>query len=187
MKTNSRGFTTIELAVVAAIVGILAAVCPSFNAEMAQGLFLVGASPLIAKLLRGLKVPMIACVVAALATALIGLRDIGSGAETAPSFRTLVKVTREGAAKASLAKLRTALEAYREEKGAYPENLNAIPAIPAITVPPATTPSAAIRHGRVSDGAGGWLYDNAKGSPSFGKVWINATHTDSKGAFWTAY
>ncbi|MBI2071761.1 MAG: gamma-glutamyltransferase [Gemmatimonadetes bacterium] len=38
----------------------------------------------------------------------------------------------------------------------------------------------------ITDGAG-WAYVNAPGDSNFGTVWVNCTHTDTKGSIWTSY
>ncbi len=35
--------------------------------------------------------------------------------------------------------------------------------------------------------AGGWSYVNAPGDGNFGTLWVNCTHTDTRGGVWTVY
>jgi hypothetical protein len=37
-----------------------------------------------------------------------------------------------------------------------------------------------------NDGAG-WLYNNRAADPNLGSVYVNCTHTDTKGSVWTTY
>lgn len=47
--------------------------------------------------------------------------------------------------------------------------------------------SAAVRYGDAADDAGGWHYDNVPGRPTYGRLRVNCTHTDSKGVRWDSY
>jgi len=37
------------------------------------------------------------------------------------------------------------------------------------------------------DDAGGWSYVNNQYGGDWGKVWVNCTHTDTKGDYWTEF
>lgn len=187
IRLDRQGFTTIEAAIVALIIGILAAACPSFNGEMAWGFLVIGLTPLVGKLLRRSNVPLAACVLASLTLAAYGLASLRRGVQTAPGFGRAIPRSHEATAKASLTQLRAVLEKYKKEKGSYPEDLGTIGSIPPVRTPPSYSASAAIQAGKQSDGSGGWLYDNIKGSRSFGRVWVNCTATDSEGKTWNAY
>ena len=38
-----------------------------------------------------------------------------------------------------------------------------------------------------TDDTGGWTHANWPGSPREGEIWINCTHTDSRGTVWSTY
>jgi hypothetical protein len=37
------------------------------------------------------------------------------------------------------------------------------------------------------DDTGGWVYDNDPKDKTFGSLWVNCTHTTTKGKSWTSY
>ena len=140
--SGKRGFTLIELMIVVAIIGILAAIA-------------------------------------------------------IPKFAELIRKSNEGASKGNLGSIRSALSIYYGDmEGQYPVDLNSLTvngkymtAIPKAKVPNWHADSASVNQAAapVSDSAGGWAYDNIATDSNFGSLWVNCTHTDTKGSIWTAY
>ena len=139
--SGKRGFTLIELMIVVAIIGILAAIA-------------------------------------------------------IPKFAELIRKSNEGASKGNLGSIRSALSIYYGDmEGQYPVDMNSLTvagkymtAIPKAKVPNwhADIATANQAQAPISD-AGGWAYDNVATDSNFGSLWVNCTHTDTKGSIWTAY
>ena len=138
---NKKGFTLIELMIVVAIIGILAAIA-------------------------------------------------------VPKFADLINKSKEGATKGSLSSVRSAIQVYYgDNEGVYPtDNLACLTTNGKyLTVmPKAKTPnyhpdSATVTTQTSSNDTGGWSYDNTVADTNFGTVWVNCTHTDTKGNVWTTY
>ena len=113
-----------------------------------------------------------------------------------PRFADLLGKSKSGAAKGNLGALRGALKVYYGDmEGQYPVALSSLTtsskylaAIPKGQVEPYHPLSASINEGpSPATDAGGWAYVNTDGDANFGSVWINCTHTDSKGSRWTEY
>ena len=115
-----------------------------------------------------------------------------------PKFADLIRKSSEGATKGSLGSLRSAIGIY------YGDMEGQFPADPASltvggrylrAIPPAKTPnyhpdSSAILLGSAAGGftdGGGWGYDAAPGDQDYGGIFVNCTHTDSKGSVWSSY
>jgi prepilin-type N-terminal cleavage/methylation domain-containing protein len=140
-KAN-RGFTLIELMIVVAIIGILAAIA-------------------------------------------------------IPKFAELIRKSNEGSSKGNLGAVRSALSIYYGDmEGLYPvelisltQNGKYMASIPKGKAPNYHPDSAAINTGSTNavNDAGGWAYDNVPGDANFGTLWVNCTHTDTKGSVWTTY
>lgn len=60
-------------------------------------------------------------------------------------------------------------------------------AIPPAVVPGLHPASAEVRPVGQTDDSGGWTHANWPGSEREGQIWINCTHTDSKGTLWSSY
>lgn len=114
-----------------------------------------------------------------------------------PKFADLVTKSKEGATKGSLGAVRSALSIYYGDlEGMYPVQVLSLTVNGKYltSVPYAKVPSY---HGDTSaedDGGaaapndqGGWAYDNVQADNNFGTLWVNCTHTDTKGTIWTVY
>ena len=112
-----------------------------------------------------------------------------------PKFANLIRKSNEGASKGNLGSIRGALSIYYGDlEGQYPNDMSSLDfmgkymtAIPPAKVPNYHTDSSVITNGAAPTDAGGWLYDNVTGDPNMGTVWVNCTHTDTKGSVWTVY
>ena len=124
---------------------------------------------------------------------------IGILAEIAiPKFAELIRKSNEGASKGSLGAIRSALSIYYGDmEGQYPTNLwsltingKYLSAIPRAKTPNYHSDSSGTNQSSgstaVSDG-GGWAYVDDVGDANFGTIWVNCTHTDTKGTTWSAY
>ncbi len=140
-KKAKKGFTLIELMIVVAIIGILAAIA-------------------------------------------------------IPKFADLIRKSNEGATKGNLGAVRSALSIYYGDmEGYYPSNAESLTVNGKYlsAVPKAKTPnyhgdsSAFTMASVVGDGAPGWRYDNVAADANYGTLWVNCSHTDSKGSVWTTY
>lgn len=117
-----------------------------------------------------------------------------------PKFAELIRKSGEGATKGNLGALRASLSIYYGDKeGVYPTDLlelteggKYLAVIPKAKTPNYHVDSPEVRYiGRLDDqaqrDAGGWGYVNDPESREFGKVFVNCTHTDSKGVRWDSY
>ncbi len=114
-----------------------------------------------------------------------------------PKFAELIRKSNEGATKGNLGAVRSALSIYYGDmEGYYPLNLSAITvsgkymsAIPKSKTPnyhPDTTTT--VNASVIDDNsAGGRRYNNITGDSNYGTLWVNCTHTDTKGSAWTTY
>jgi len=117
------------------------------------------------------------------------------GALSDMSMGHLIVKSNEGATKGNLGSIRSALSIYYgDTKGEYPTDLAALTvggkylkSLPRAKVPPHHSDSNAVRQGRSPDDSGGWFYDNDLLDSDFGQVFVNCTHTDTKGKVWTEY
>ena len=140
VKSAKRGFTLIELMIVVAIIGILAAIA-------------------------------------------------------IPKFAELIRKSNEGASKGNLGSIRSALSIYYGDmEGQYPGNLNALTIsgkylsdVPKSKAPNYHTDVATVVAQVSANDAAGWSYNSTTTDPNFGVIWVNCTHTDTKGSIWTNY
>ncbi len=139
-RKSERGFTLIELMIVVAIIGILAAIA-------------------------------------------------------IPKFADLIRKSNEGATKGNLGAIRSALSIYYGDlEGQYPLNVDDLTQggkylskIPKAKSPPYHPDVATFENSSAPGDLGGWLYSNVMTDANFGTLWVNCTHTDSKGKVWTVY
>jgi prepilin-type N-terminal cleavage/methylation domain-containing protein len=112
-----------------------------------------------------------------------------------PKFAELIRKSNEGASKGNLGSIRSALSIYYGDmEGQYPADMAALTVAGKYlsTVPNAKVPnyhadvSAVLAAIAPNDGAG-WVYNNTSTDPNLGTVWVNCTHTDTKGTIWSAY
>ena len=143
MKKRSEGFTLIELMIVVAIIGILAAIA-------------------------------------------------------IPKFADLIRKSQEGASKGNLGAFRGAMSIYYADMdGQHPADPAALTvagkyltAIPQAKTPNYHADGNAVLLGSMGGGftnVGGWLFDSLSTDFYYGQIWVNCTHTDTKGSVWTAY
>ena len=112
-----------------------------------------------------------------------------------PRFANLLRKSNEGAGKGNLGAVRGALSIYYGDmEGQYPGDLASLTlggkylaVIPPAKAPTYHSDSSVITNQIASDDAGGWSYDNTTGDANLGSVWVNCTHTDTKGTVWTQY
>ena len=139
----SRGFTLIELMIVVAIIGILAAIA-------------------------------------------------------VPKFADLIRKSNEGATKGSLGAIRSALSIYYGDmEGQYPSDwvsltvsakyLAGIPQAKTPNYHAGLTTSSYGSMGSASNDGTGWAYNNQPGDSNLGTLWVNCTHTDTRGSTWSTY
>lgn len=115
-----------------------------------------------------------------------------------PKFAELIRKSNEGSSKGNLGAVRSALSIYYGDmEGLYPVDLVSLTqagkylsAIPKSKAPnfhsDTATPSQNCSALAVND-KGGWAYVNTPGDSNFGTLWVNCSHTDTKGSGWTTY
>lgn len=133
-----------------------------------------------------------------------------------PKFADLIRKSNEGATKGNLGAIRSAVSIYYgEQEGIFPaatadggdatagslgniltmNNGTYIKATPNCNTPPYHAVSAAttiaVSSADESTGAGEWGYQPNVTPPAnarpYGDVWVNCTHTDTKGTTWGVY
>ena len=113
-----------------------------------------------------------------------------------PKFASLIRKSSEGASKGNLGSIRSALSIYYGDmEGQYPNNLAALTVAGKYlsAVPPSKAPnyhpdSSTVREGAsTANDGGGWNYDNLAADSNLGTLFVNCTHTDTKGSVWTTY
>ncbi len=114
-----------------------------------------------------------------------------------PKFADLITLSKEGATRGSLGSLRSGLMVYYgETEGNYPMSLEELVPKYLNEIPSAKTPehhedTDTVTYYSGSDysrkdfrDTGGWGYVNDSTSPDWGALFVNCTHTDSKGKTW---
>ena len=113
-----------------------------------------------------------------------------------PKFANLVRRSTEGASKGNIAGLRSALSIYYGDmEGQYPAEMASLTVNGKYlaVVPFAKAPNyhgdttVILANSAAYDDTNGWLYDNVITDVNVGVVWVNCTHTDSRGTTWTTY
>jgi prepilin-type N-terminal cleavage/methylation domain-containing protein len=161
-----KGFTILECLIVIVIIAVLVAICPSFSPGMAYGMLFLFSAPLAGAIVRKLKAPLAVAWLVALVCAAYGWLELGKGIK-GTSFERLVRKGQDVATITSLMELR---------KGPLPAS------VPVAKTHPYHPESNKVAAGKISDDAGGWMRDEETG-----KIWVNCTHTDTKGSVWSAY
>ena len=111
----------------------------------------------------------------------------------AAKYGSAVRKANEGALLGDLGALRSALRIYySNSEGAYPSDLSALGSRTISRMPQALVPNyhpaaSAVKAGAAADDSGGWLYNDTPGDERFGSVYVNCTHTDTKGSLCSAY
>lgn len=121
------------------------------------------------------------------------------GLVAVPKFRDLLRYSGEGQNKGNLSLLRQRLMEYHGAEGGYPPDLESLVREPGLVripelwrvwgagLPHAKSAQVELRRGKVLRDTGHWAYVNAPGSPDFGSVYIDCTHTDARGELWAGY
>jgi prepilin-type N-terminal cleavage/methylation domain-containing protein len=122
-----------------------------------------------------------------------------------PKFGTLVRRSKEGATRGSLGTLRSAISIYYSDmEGQFPSLIASLTVSGKYmsVIPRASLPyyhvdsSLEINCGGFDvcdiampfpDDSGGWAYNSAASDQNFGTVFVNCSHTDTKGTKWTSY
>jgi general secretion pathway protein G len=117
-----------------------------------------------------------------------------------PKFADLIRKSAEGTSKGNLGGIRSALSVYYGDmEGQYPADLASLTvvskyfqAIPVAKAPNYHSDNSVIEEQAAADDqggspSGGWVYDNIATDPNVGVIWVNCTHTDTKGTTWTSY
>jgi prepilin-type N-terminal cleavage/methylation domain-containing protein len=112
-----------------------------------------------------------------------------------PNLAELIRKSNEGATKGNLGTIRSALTLYfGDSEGQYPSDISAltvgaryIAALPTAKIPSYHPDASAVTMAIASNDGAGWVYDNVSNDSNMGSVWVNCTHTDTKGSSWTTY
>ena len=143
MRRARRGFTLIELMIVVAIIGILAAIA-------------------------------------------------------IPKFAELIRKSQEGSTKGNLGSIRSAISIYYGDmEGQYPadpasmtQGGHYMSVIPNAKTPNYHAELNAAYLGSQAGGiqeTGGWIYDSVMTDSTFGSLFVDCGHTDTKGNMWSSY
>ena len=114
-----------------------------------------------------------------------------------PKFAELIRKSSEGASKGNLGALRSAMSIYYGDlEGIYPASVDAltiggkylgqIPPARAPNYHPDSSVTTLFSVSGISD-AGGWAYMDLVTNANMSNVYVNCSHTDTKGTIWTAY
>jgi len=172
------------------LVKVEADVCPHCRREFPVGLYdgklvMIPDPDLETKGVSGLLILVIVLPLLFVFVAIVGIL----AAIAIPKFADLVAKSKEAATIGSLQSLRASLEVYKEGHKSYPTRLEDAwtmkQSFPAAQVKGHAGPGGVENFSNpVGDDAGGWGYVNVSTSPAFGRVFVNCTHTDTKGRRW---
>ena len=115
-----------------------------------------------------------------------------------PKFGDLIHKSNEGASRGNLGAVRSALSIYYSDmEGQYPAQLLGLTVngkylkdLPSAWAPnyhQATTSQQVFSVSPVISDYGGWMYDDRRDVGTYGNVFINCIHTDTKGKAWSEY
>ncbi len=115
-----------------------------------------------------------------------------------PKFADLIRKSQEGASKGNLGAFRGAMSIYYADMdGQHPADPIALTvagkyltAIPQAKTPNYHSDGSAVLLGSMGVGptdVSGWIFDSVPSDFYYGQVWVNCTHTDTKGSVWSAY
>jgi prepilin-type N-terminal cleavage/methylation domain-containing protein len=114
-----------------------------------------------------------------------------------PKFAELIRKSGEGASKGNLGALRSAMSIYYGDmEGEYPATVDALTIggkylgiVPAAKAPNYHTETNVTTLFSVSglNDVGGWAYMDLSSNANMSNVYVNCSHTDTKGLVWTAY
>ena len=112
-----------------------------------------------------------------------------------PKFAELIRKSSEGASKGNLGAIRSALSIYYGDlEGQYPADLPALTVagkylatIPVAKAPNFHADSSVVTDQTTANDGAGWSYNDTTTNANFGTLWVNCTHTDTKGSIWTTY
>ena len=82
---------------------------------------------------------------------------------------------------------------YGQNEGVYPADTLAsmtpsyLQNIPNVYEPPYHIKTASVDGNTAVNDVNGWMYDNTNGDSNYGTIWVNCTHTDTKGTAWNTY
>ncbi len=123
-----------------------------------------------------------------------------AGMIVVPKFTDLMRYSCEGKNNGNLAVLRISLDSYKDANGKYPEDLHALISgggelkqIPFIwdvwgaRSPHPRTAEIVYYDGRKTGDSGKWAYVNNPKDSGWGNVYIDCTHTDSRGTAWSGH
>lgn len=192
LPAEPRHESLMSLGILLIIVGLLFSICLCHEGNaMGAGSLIVGMGFVLGAVggNRGWRFfPWAPC----LAGAVLGFGAFAAGLSRSP----LIRKSNEGAARAGLASLRSALGEYRyKANGRGPvdfleltrDNAFHLASIPAAKIPPYHAASNAVLQAALPDDKGGWLYAREPGADGDGRVMVNCTHTDTRGSVWTSY
>jgi general secretion pathway protein G len=112
-----------------------------------------------------------------------------------PKFAELIRKSSEGASKGNLGAVRSALSIYYGDmEGQYPTDMASLTVsgkylsvVPVAKAPNYHADASTVQQATSSNDGGGWSYNNTTGNANLGTLWVNCTHTDTKGSVWTTY
>jgi len=115
-----------------------------------------------------------------------------------PKFAELIRKSSEGASKGNLGAFRSAMSIYYADmEGVHPGDPVSLTiggkyltVIPVAKAPNYHPDGSAVYLGSDAGGiqdVSGWIYDSAPGDQSYGEIFVDCSHTDTKGSSWASY